>query len=350
MAEAHHYLSQAYLSGFTNDLGEVCMLDRHTGRLSRCHPKVLAFQNDLYAFKDKNCKINRTFERDFFGLVDRPLRRLVERVRTREPLTDEELIHVALFAACLRVRTPTGIRELDEVARAYAKRMNPLQSKEYVEERLRTQERESGEAISTTADDIVEMFASGRYQIAPDRGHLLSEMCKMGAILGSILQSLDWTFLIAPRSRQFIISDCPFVVVPPRGHDSDASGVGVRSPGAVKYVPLSSDLCLKAGEPGPAVTYRQVDSAEVRQINYWVAQNSERFVFASSEELLQRIAEGARLKSGRDKSEIIVREIPQATDERRALFHVYSRPKIEFSKSGSASAGSDRQQIKVRPV
>jgi hypothetical protein len=132
---------------------------------------------------------------------------------------------------------------------------------------------------------------------------------------------------VAPRARQFIVSDYPFVIVPPPGYDGSLTGVGVLSQGAVKYVALSAGLCLMMGDLGTYLNYRSIDGAEVRKINCWTAGNSERFIFGSNEPLLQRVIE-AKLPPGEHKSEVIVREIPHAIDPTRALLQVFPRPKI----------------------
>jgi hypothetical protein len=235
---------------------------------------------------------------------------------------------LSLFVGFLRVRTPAGIDEIDQAARGFANKVNPFLSKDYVQERIENYERDAGQPLGMTADEIVEMFASERYEIAHERGHLLVLMSEMGLKLATYLRALDWTFLVAPRARQFIVSDYPFVIVPPPGHDGSLTGVGVLSQGAVKYVALSAGLCLMMGGLGTYLNYRSIDGAEVRKINCWTARNSERFIFGSNEPLLQRVIEAAKLPPGEHKSEVIVREIPHTTDPTRALLQVFPRPKI----------------------
>ena len=327
-AQAHHYLSQAFLSGFTDGGGNIWMFDRKTNRISATAPRVIASEKDLYAFIGSDGTTRRDIETQFFQLVDRPIRPILRRLEARHDWSVKELDDLALFVGCLRVRTPSGIDELDQVFRGLADTMHPYRSKEYLEERIKTYERDTGKSLGMTADEIVEMFTSGRYEIVPERGHLLVAMCEMGTTLATRLRTLDWTFLVAAQDRQFIVSDCPFVIVPPSGHDGSLTGAGILSKGAVKYVALSARLCLKMGDTGTQVTYRTANGTDVRRINCWTANNSERFIFGSSEALLQRVVNAAKLKAGQQRAEVVVRELPHAIDTTRSLLQVFTRPKI----------------------
>jgi hypothetical protein len=331
-AQAHHYLSQAFLSGFVNDAGDIWMFDRKTDRITMSAPKVVAFENDLYAFTGADGKTNRGIESDLFRLIDTPIRPVLRKLEAQQDVSDSELDHVAQFFGYLRVRTPTGIDEIEQAYSGVLNKTHPYRSKEYVEERKRIYERETGTALGMEADEIVAMFTSEQYELVPERGHLLVLMCEMGLTVATHVRALDWTFLIAPQGRQFLVSDHPFVIVPAPGHDPSLGGVGIRSEGAVKYVPLTARLCLQMGDAGTQVKYQSASGSEVRKINSWMARNSHRFLFGSSEVLLQRIINATDLKPGQHKSEVVVREIPHATDPDRTLLQVFTRAKIEAER------------------
>ena len=326
--QAHHYLSQAFLSGFTDDNGTIWMFDRKTNRISLTAPRVIAAENDLYAFTGADGATRRDIETNLFKLVDGPIRPILRKIATRQDLSEKELDDLSLFVGFLRVRTPAGIDEIEQAARGFANKVNPFRSREYVQERIENYERDTGQPLGMTADEMVEMFTSERYEIVPERGHLLVLMCEMGLKLATHLRGLDWTILVASQARQFIVSDYPFVIVPPPGHDVALTGVGVLSQGAVKYVALSAKLCLEMGGLGTQLSYRSASGAEVRKINCWTACNSERFVFGGNEALLRRVIEAAKLPPGEHKSEVVIREIPHATDPTRSLLQVFPRPKI----------------------
>ncbi len=295
-------------------------------------PKVVAFENDLYAFTGVDGTTNRGIENDLFRLIDTPIRPVLRKLADRQNVSDSELDQVAQFVGYLKVRTPTGIDEIEQAYTGVLNKTNPYLSKEYVEERKRSYERETGTELGMEADEIVAMFTSEQYELGPERGHLLVLMCETGLTISRHLRELDWTFLVAPEGRHFIVSDHPFVILPAPGHDPSLGGVGIRSEGAIKYVPLTATLCLQMGDAGTQVKYQSANGSEVRKINGWMARNSQRFLFGNSEVLLQRILSAADLKPGEHKSEVVVREIRHATDPDRALLQVFTRSKIEAER------------------
>lgn len=339
-AEAHHYLSQAFLSGFVNDAGDIWMFDRRSGRLTPSAPKAIACKNDLYAFTGADGTTKRDTERELFGLIDRPIRPILQKLTNHQHVSDSELDQVAQFVGYLKVRTPSGIDELEQAYTGLLNKTHPYRSKPYVEAAIKRYESESGKASDLGADEIVAMFTSERYELAPERGHLLVLMCEMGLKIAEHVRSLDWTFLVSPQGRQFIVSDHPFVIVPPAGHDPLLGGVGIRSPGAVKYVPLDATLCLRMGDTGTAVTHHLSSGAEVRKINALIASNSERFVYGSNEALLRRIVSAPELRSGEHRSEVVIREISHATDPDRTLLQVFTQARIRAKAVTRVSAAA----------
>jgi hypothetical protein len=161
------------------------MFDRRTNRISRTAPPVIAAEKDLYAFTGADGSTHRDIETNLFKLVDGPIRPILQKITTRQNLSDKDLDDLSLFVGFLRVRTPAGIDEIDQAARGFANKVNPFLSKDYVQERIENYERDAGQPLGMAADEIVEMFASERYEIAPERGHLLVLMSEMGLKLVS---------------------------------------------------------------------------------------------------------------------------------------------------------------------
>jgi hypothetical protein len=119
----------------------------------------------------------------------------------------------------------------------------------------------------------------------------LQAMVDSGMRLSSIIAALATEILVAPSSRSFLLSDRPFVVVPPRGVKME--GVGVLSKGAIKLLPLTSRLCLRLGESGLTMSRRNIAGDLVRIVNLNVARNSERFIYGGSQALVESIVERA---------------------------------------------------------
>jgi uncharacterized protein DUF4238 len=139
--------------------------------------------------------------------------------------------------------------------------------------------------------------------------------------------------LVASDETGFIISDCPVVVVPPKGSDQ----VGFLVPGSAKYFPLSRHLCLRLGEPGTSRKHRRMDKEAVRIVNQNIAANSERFIMGPPRVQLENIVS----RSGSAKMESTPR-FTLATvesDEDGALQKLSAQPRRYFyPKNGAPCA------------
>ena len=147
--------------------------------------------------------------------------------------------------------------------------------------------------------------------------------------LARVLLDLEWAFLFAATGRSLVISDSPFVIVPPRSHDIDLEGVGPMTPGAAVFVPLSSRVCLRVTNAGNSLRgHRQVDGVAVRTINALQVLNSERYLFAPSEALLERLAADLVNDVGVNPAEVLLRQAASVFDECQGLLHSFRKSKV----------------------
>jgi hypothetical protein len=161
------------------------------------------------------------------------------------------------------------------------------------------------------------------------RNDVLKILVKTGMQLARVLLDLEWTLLLAPHQRSFIIGDNPFVIVPPESHNVDLEGVGPLTPGAAVFVPLSSRLCLRVTNSGnPVAGSRQIDGAAVRAINICLLLNSEQYLFSSSYALLKRLVAEFITAPGKSLAQVVLRAAPSVADESHSLVHWFTKSKI----------------------
>jgi hypothetical protein len=161
------------------------------------------------------------------------------------------------------------------------------------------------------------------------RNDVLKVLLKTGIQLARVLLDLEWTLLLAPHQRSFILGDNPFVIVPPKSHDVDLEGVGPVTPGAAVFIPLSSRLCLRVTNSGnPAAGSRLIDGAAVRAINACLVLNSEQYLFSRSDALLKRLVADLVVAPGKNLAQVVLREASSVSDESRSLVHWFTKSKI----------------------
>jgi hypothetical protein len=161
------------------------------------------------------------------------------------------------------------------------------------------------------------------------RNDVLEVLVDTGMQLARVLLGLEWTLLLAPHRRSFIIGDNPFVIVPPESHNVDLEGVGPMTPGAAVFVPLSSRLCLRVTNSGNrGAGSRQVDGAAMRAINACLVLNSEQYLFSPSDALLKRLVADLVGAPGKNLAQVVLREAPSVSDESRSLLHWFTKSRI----------------------
>jgi len=231
------------------------------------------------------------------------------------------------FLAYLLVRTPAHIRETELRMRQFDTSLGGNgENIEYHSEdhpRLRGPRNDSFLLTKEQSEEVPKARAD-----ASERNEVLKMLMSSGMYLARGLLDLQWSLLSAPIGRSFIVGDGPFVIVPPRSHNTDLEGVGSITPGAVTFVPLSSTLCVRVTNSGDtAMLRRRVDGAAVRAINTCQVMNSERYLFSPNEALLVKLTAGVSSPS-LNRAVVVTREAASVSDPDSSLLHTFTKSKI----------------------
>src|ERR1019366_3155612 len=249
---------------------------------------------------------------------------ILRKLEGSEDPSPTELSDLASFVAYLRVRTPAMIRETETRVRQFDAFLGP--DRDSITYHAGQPARVPDTYVmSEERCDIV----STHRDIEARRNEVLKLLVDAGMQIARALLHLEWTILIAPHGRSFVIGDNPFSIVPSKSHDVNLEGIGPMTPGAAVFVPLSSRICLRMTNTGnPPAGSRKVGGSEVRAINSCQVLNSERYLFGQSDVLLKRLV--ADLVSARDLNlgEVVLREAPSVSDESRSLLHSFTKSKI----------------------
>jgi hypothetical protein len=151
----------------------------------------------------------------------------------------------AFFAAFQYMRLPTVGRDISET---YARSIEELgriafANVERAQAVLDRHAEQTGETVDVSAESMVEAIQGKHLKFTATEIPFLTNMMEQAGTLKKLIMKLEWEILVASAATGFIICDSPVVIVPPKGGDQ----VGFLVPGAVKYFPLTRDLCLRLG-------------------------------------------------------------------------------------------------------
>jgi Protein of unknown function (DUF4238) len=318
-----HYLPRVYLAGFATPSGEVWRYDRVSEALKLLAPPVIGAEKDLYSLITGE-ELSHEIETRWFSPLDGRFGPILRKLESFCELEPAEILDLANFVAYLRVRTPANIRETETVFGQLDKYLGP--------DRDSITYRDSGpDCIPDTyvmSEERCEAVSTRRAGNAL-RNEALTTLVDTGMQIARALVDLEWTMLRAPLGRGFVIGDNPFAIIPPEFHDVNVEGVGLMTPGAAVFVPLSSRICLRVtSAPNPSARNRKVDGAAVRAINRCQVVNSERYLFSQSDALLRRLIADLVSAPGLNLAEVVLREAPSVSDKSRALLHFFTKSKI----------------------
>lgn len=297
----NHYIPQRYQVGFANDSGKVWLFDRKTLHYREGAPINIGVQRDFYTTVDNDGisndsveKMLATLEAAVWSVLDRLDRRVDE-------IDEEDRIHLALFVAFMRTRTPAFDQMSNNMGNTmfqwFAKARSPTPeavAKDY--------KKATGKTINQVeAQEIFDAIHSEKYFVETPRQNNIKMMLNIALELGQAIVTMSWTIYWTTPDCTFVTSDNPFVVVPPSGKDTTIEGTGPLSPGATNLIPLSSTSLLCARQDGSEpLTFVRANRDFVRFANQRVAHASDRFLLARDEALLKKLVKTTKVDQRRN--------------------------------------------------
>ena len=292
----HHYLAEAYLKRFTDEKGELSVLDRRSGLIRQQRPEVTAAERELYTLDLSGAK-DRTVETLLADHVDGPGLRVIGAVANGEQIQESDRPALAAFIAGMFLRTPSfreQHRQFGEEMRSALLRMGvePIQQNE-----ARDVEPAS-ESGGVRTDVLLRFIEGARSARRPYQNEFVSIMMGLLPLITQTILSMDWTIAHAPPRKTFITSDSPVVISQPE-NNNPLSGIGLSTPGAEKIIPLTSRVALLVWDmsDAPKVRYGMLDRDRIRRINEMLVRQSERFSMASSAALLDSVRRHVNLEA-----------------------------------------------------
>ena len=290
-----HYLPQMYLRGFAQ-ADRVCVYDREKNEYREQAIGNTAVQKDYYTVIDASGGKNRQLEGILAGIEGKAAE-AIRLADQRATLTDEQRAALAVFVALLKVRTPNFEKSFADAQDQLFKKVlkTTMNSEERIAASIAAYEREKGTKLPLAPKELLELFQGGQFRIEPHRNQRVALMIELSSEFALLLAQMDWVFAHAPDDSQFITSDVPFGIIPPKDWKREGllSGVGILTPGAVKAIPLTGTTLLLAMDRGNIVRHVEMPQAVVHEFNLAVAARTERFAIGKDRALLESLVPAA---------------------------------------------------------
>lgn len=290
-----HYIPQFYLKNFSLDKNHVHVYDKAIGPIGSFRYQTtinVAHQNNFYTHRTKNGD-NKNLE-ELFCIIEGRASTAIRNVLQNKAITEKERYDIAVFAGFQYTRTPyfkakteIGSQEVyEKSARMWAKMLTKDHVKEFFHKKGK-------DLTDEKIEDILDFGSNpkrSKIKVNVPREHWIKIMLNLGLDAAARFIEMDWIFAITNKPYAFITSDNPFLLFPPEQIDR-FRGVGLLTPGARKFLPLSSNLCLIMGDTNidPQVGFKEAQKDFYRNINKTLMAQSYRFCFGSDLGKLEKL-------------------------------------------------------------
>jgi hypothetical protein len=294
----HHYLPQFYLRGFGDEEERLWVFDRETVSLRHQGTANIALEKDFYTVTTSDGQRSDQIEK-VLSPVEGDSKRIIDRLDGRvSALEAEDRSILALFMGLMRNRTPAFDKDQSDFTEQFLrwryKAGHP--NAEAVAEGFREYEAATGESMSgVSPDDVFNTIREDQFEIKNPRQNNIKLMLDLALPMAQALIGLNWNVVWTPKEFSFVTCDNPLTVVPPPNFVGGPQGYGILTPEATTIIPLSRKTGIYFLGEGGNVRYAVAKKDFVRQTNYVVAANSERFVLAREKLLLENVVRKTRL-------------------------------------------------------
>lgn len=287
----HHYLPIFYLKGFIDPDHSpfLWIYGKDKEDIIKTNVVNAAVRGDYYAFTTpEGSKDSDTLE-SALSAIEGHSAPVIQKLRNRELLSEEDKIHFASVMSLMYVRVPSFRENIEKSMEEIIKKFSVIMAshKEGFEASVRQMEKETGKEIGMPIEEMRKFMLECEYDIkvAPEISLMGIEMAKHFA---AIFCHMQWFFFTATTDYKFVASDNPLSIYDPTLKPGSFYGIGLLNKEIEIVFPLSSDItCLgiwKENQRYPGLKegrFHDGNNAIVKAFVRRTVRSSYEYVFAS---------------------------------------------------------------------
>ena len=300
VSKRHHYLAEAYLLGFAREDGSVAVHDGLKDTLIRQLPDATTVISQLNTLWGPDGGRRLELESELSEIEGRAMA-VIKAIQDERPLNQGERDELSAFVGISLTRTPDGIAALHAVASRLAllETGSPYSTLEKMKRLVRAvnDDQVFEDEVHFVAQIMLKHTEAetpgGRL---PPR-HLVLLAYIAGRSIGRQVVGRCWN-LVRPRSTEasFVTSDAPVCVLAAEPGRTGTDGASLWDEGSRVLLPLTASWLLEIQGPGASLNYRQVDDAEVGELNLTLARNRKQYLIGRDDQLVGSLASDKSVK------------------------------------------------------
>jgi len=281
-----HFVPQTYLSFFKDNSGYVHIYDKVKDEFRKQTPANTGYSKHFYTVETNG-------EKDFFiekalaVKVDVLYNPLIEKINKEEIFNNEDKRNLGLFLACQYLRTPAQRKNHNSMIETTFKKITKI---------TYGLKKHHGVLTDSMNNPEMESFVENEeYTVDVPKEHSLELLMNFADEMGNMLSKQNIIIIKASHKSEFISSDNPYSMVKEEWVQK-WEGFGVIN--TVKIFPLTPKHVLVLKDVGEKMIYIQHFSRDkVRELNFQIANWSDRFLFSNNELLLKGFVQKIKKRS-----------------------------------------------------
>lgn len=257
----NHYVPQNYLKGFSHALGnQLWAYDRKEKCNFKANVLDLAHENNFYSGK-----LEKKLAEEFDG----PASKVLNKIRNKKELTQEDKILLSLYLLALRKRGPAGKARIHAQMSEVSLKVGHNFHAQI--DQVIFQEPEFGEMGLKIKEKVNEILA--KFVNNPPDGifHDVVAIDSIPQLVAQIVQ-MTWKFFYSPQPMAFLTCDNPVFFF---------EELGIGNPNSELSVPITSEIALWAtNRKDLSHEYFPVTNSVIKELNRRTVSNSTRFVYS----------------------------------------------------------------------
>ena len=189
----NHHIPQRYQLGFADAQKRVHIYDRKQKAYVYGKPKNIGFQNDFYTTVAQSGEPSDAVEKLLADVEGRSWA-LINRLASKQDLSEVERSTVSFFAALMRTRTTAFDRFSERVTDVMAKSLFHLLLPDEKAVQDRHQEATDKTLTDDEAKQILDALEQDAFDVVPPRQNTIKSMLEIATQLERALTGMEWTF------------------------------------------------------------------------------------------------------------------------------------------------------------
>ena len=246
----HHFVSRFYLEGFVDQYCPpyLWLFDKQNKTIAKASSVDAGCRTSFYAFPKNDGTVDTNSLEDIFGKLESQVAPLLEKIESREELTNEERSAVSYFISLTLTKVPNFRSNIELQGAQFIKEIGMLLARKNGFDDIKDKLAREGKPIDEELHvRMVQKMTDVELDVEVAPHASIEQFLRRSIDLAPIIHQMYWIFLHARGRYRLVTSDNPVTYADPTHNPTSRIGVGLKTPNVEVTFPITQKLALLAG-------------------------------------------------------------------------------------------------------